>query len=266
MPILKAAPTMVASLIPFIDPHGRNVMVLIAKCSYEIGPAGLEPSPDQVPVLLTDTHLNGDRTSEMVIPSDFTDYKPVGEVLVIRPTTETAARTVAGRKVSIQVGELFFAGEARAPWPLGPLGRNHKLRMRYAGTYDAAWQTNRLPLLPADFNPLFNQSAPQAQRARQAFVGNELIGIEGLYGAGARVTFGLPGKTVLVTANVRQEYVSEAARLDTILLWTDTPRITLVWRHVIRPRQKNEEIGDVSANFVRLQTAREFFTERAGDP
>ena len=234
-------------------------MVLIAKCSYQIGPKGLDASTDQVPVLLTDTHIGVDRTKEMLVPSDFADYKPVGEVMVIRPTSEHAVRTVAGRMVSIQVGDLFFSGEARAPWPLGPLLRNHKLRVRYAGTYDDDWQKNRLPLLPADFNPLFNQAAPQAQRARQAFLGNELISIDGLYGSDAPVTFGLPGKTVLVTANVRQEYVSEAARLDTILVWSDEPKITLIWRYVIRPRQKNEEIGDVSANFVRLQTAREFF-------
>jgi len=259
MPILKAASAMVASLVPFIDPGGRNVMVLIAKCSYQIGPKGLDASTDQVPVLLTDTHIDGDRTKEMLVPSDFADHKPVGEVMVIRPTSENAARAVTGRTVSIRVGDLFFSGEARAPWPLGPLPRNHKLRARYAGTYDDDWQKNRLPLLPTDFNPLFNQAAPQAQRARQAFVGNERISIEGLYGNGAPVTFGLPGKTVLVTANVRQEYFSEAARLDTMLVWSDVAKITLIWRHVIRPRQKCEEIGDVSANFVRLQTAREFF-------
>jgi hypothetical protein len=131
--------------------------------------------------------------------------------------------------------------------------------MRFAGTYDEEWQKKRLPLLPEDFNPLFNQAAPQAQRSRQPFSGNEPVSIAGLYGDGGTAMVDLPGKAVLVSANVRQEYTNETAKLDTILVWSDVPRITLIWRHVVRPRQKNEEIGDVSVHFVRLQTALELF-------
>jgi hypothetical protein len=259
VPNLKNAPAMIASLVPFIDPSGRNVMVLIAKCSYQITSKGLDATPDQVPISFIDTPVGGDGTQNILVPSDLADYKPVGEVIVIRPSFESIARALSGRTVSIRVGDLSFSAEARVPWPFGPLSRNHKLRLRYAGTYDEEWQKNRMPLVPGDFHPLFNQAAPQAQRARQPFSGDEHITIAGLYGNGATVTFDLPGKTVLVSSNVRQEYVSEAAKLDTILVWSDIPKITLIWRHVIRPRQKNEEVGDVSANFVRLQTAREFF-------
>jgi len=155
--------------------------------------------------------------------------------------------------------DVSFSGEARSPWPFGAVARSHRLRLRYAGTYDAAWQQDRMPLLPTDFDPLFHQAAPLAQRALGTFSGFERVSIGGLYGDGATVAFALAGKAVLVSGNVRQEYFTEAATLDTMLIWSDTPRITLIWRYVIRPRQKTEEIGDVFANFVRGHTAREFF-------
>lgn len=37
-------------------------------------------------------------------------------------------------------------------------------RARHAGTYDAAWERSRAPILPADLNPLYWQSAPQDQQ------------------------------------------------------------------------------------------------------
>jgi hypothetical protein len=251
---------MVASLVPFIDPSGRNVMVMIAKCSYAITRNGLVATPDQAPVSFVDTHVGGDIAQDILVPSDLVDYKPMGEVIVVRPVTESGARAVSGRRISIRVGDdVSFSGEARSPWPFGAVPRGHKLRLRHAGTYDAAWQQHRMPLLPTDFDPLFHQAAPQAQRARGTFSGDEHVSIGGLYGEGGAVAFALPGKAILVSGNVRQEYFNQAATLDTMLIWSDTPRITLVWRFVIRPRQKIEEIGDVFANFVRLHTARQFF-------
>jgi len=259
VPSLKNASAIVASLVPFIDSDGRNVMVLIAKCSYRITLNGLVSSPDQTPISFIDAHAGAGVTDDMLVPSDLVDFKPVGEVLVIRPSSESVARALSGKTVSVQVGALSFSAEARSPWPFGPLARAHKHRLRYAGTYDEAWQKNRMPLLPEDFDPLFNQTAPPTQRARGHFTGNERMTIKGLYGDGATVAFNLPDKAVLVSGNVRQAYFNATATLDTILVWSDTPTITLIWRRVIRPRQKNEEIGDVSLNLIRLHTAHEVF-------
>src|SRR5512145_1722887 len=136
MPNLKNSSAMVTSLVPFIDPTGRNVMVLIAKRTYQITLNGLVATSDQVPISFVDTYVDGDSTREMLAPSDLADYKPESEVIVIRPSSESAARALSGRRVSIRVGDLSFSAEVREPWPFGPLARTHKLRMRFAGTYD----------------------------------------------------------------------------------------------------------------------------------
>ena len=61
------------------------------------------------------------------------------------------------------VGQL----DARAPAHFGPVAPTAPSRARYGGTYDAAWQADRAPLLPADFDPAYWQTAlPQNQLNR----------------------------------------------------------------------------------------------------
>jgi hypothetical protein len=49
------------------------------------------------------------------------------------------------------------------------------------------------------------------------------------------------------------------AHLDTILIWSDKPAISLVWRQCIRPKQKIAEVCNVFVYLVRLQSTRELY-------
>lgn len=60
-----------------------------------------------------------------------------------------------------------------APAGLGPIPPFWRLRARHAGTYDEAWQSNRHPLLPGDFDPRFWQCAPEDQIIRPWLRGDE---------------------------------------------------------------------------------------------
>ena len=53
---------------------------------------------------------------------------------------------------------------------LGPIDRTWQPRVRLAGTYDDAWQTTRLPLLPLDFDDEFYQCSPADQRPASALI------------------------------------------------------------------------------------------------
>lgn len=257
MSTVAAARPLVTSVVPYTDAQGRAVMVAIAKSTWRITATGLVPNPVQMPVQFVDAHLDDDPARPMLMPSDLTDTKPAAEVLVIRPRYALNTAPFAEESISVRVGDLTFSGVAREPWPFGPLSRAHPSRLRFAGTYDETWQQERMPLLPSDFDVRYNLSAPPEQTSASYFAGDEHVTITGLYGTA--VSFRLPDRTVLVAGNVRQYYFAVPAKLDTILVWSEAPMLTLVWRHVVRPRQKNAEIGQVTASLIRIRTARELY-------
>lgn len=51
-----------------------------------------------------------------------------------------------------------------APIGFGAVSPHWHPRAQYAGTYDAAWQSQRAPLLPSDFNQRFHNVAPEDQQ------------------------------------------------------------------------------------------------------
>jgi hypothetical protein len=255
----RLKPIFESAVVPYTDAVGRSVMVAIAKSTWQIGSQGLTHTRDQIPITYVDIHLENDVQRELWIPSDLTDFKPAAEVILVRPGFPLEQSWFAGNSVDIRVGTLSFSGIAAEPWPFGPLARGHESRVQFAGTYDEDWQTQRMPLLPQDFDPRFNQTAPEAQTAKGYFAGDERVSITGLSADGAPLAFSLPALAILVSGNVRQDYFAMTATLDTILLWTETPAITLVWRHVIRPRLKIAEIGAVTLSAIRIRTARELY-------
>lgn len=63
---------------------------------------------------------------------------------------------------------------------VGPVPRHWPGRTRYAGSYDAAWQATRAPLLPADLDPRHWQVAPPEQQAAGHLKGGEHIALHKL--------------------------------------------------------------------------------------
>ena len=252
-------PNLVSAVVPYIDATGRNVMVAIAKATWQIAGDTLVPSPKQAPIQYVDVHVDDDPLLDMWLPSDLTDFKPSAEVVVVRPRCPIDVVPFAGQTIAVQVGELSFAGEAVEPWPFGPLRRSCDSRLQFAGTYDESWQQERMPLLPRDFDPRYHQVAPESQTLSRFLAGDEQVSITGLLPEGARTSFRLPGMTVLVSGSVRQHYFSKTATLDTILIWSEVPALTLVWRHVIPTRQKIAEVGSVAVSLIRVSTARSLY-------
>src|SRR5438093_8506443 len=116
-----------------------------------------------------------------------------------------------------------------------------------------------MPLFPLDFDARFNQAAPPSQIASGYLNGSEHVKIANLYQDGETVEFDLPGRVILVAGNVRDRYFTEVAALDTVLIWPEKPRITLVWRQAVVPRQKFEEVSNIYVYLVSLRTARELY-------
>ncbi len=115
------------------------------------------------------------------------------------------------------------------PMSFGPVGRNFSSRYILAGTYDQNWLDNVFPFLPADFNPLYHQSAPADQQIAYP-KGGEAVLLVNLSPAG-RISFKLPTLGVPVEFTPRSlERTTHQAVLDTILIEPDLGRFMLTWR------------------------------------
>jgi len=110
--------------------------------------------------------------------------------------------------------------------PVAPVWSN---RARHAGTYDAAWQTQRAPHLPLDFNPLFLQAAPPALIAPRRLEGGEPVELLGMTGGGG-LRFDLPRPDLELAFDFAGKSIQAAPLLDTLLIEPDMARLQMVWR------------------------------------
>lgn len=103
-------------------------------------------------------------------------------------------------------------------------------RAQYAGSYDEAWSTSRMPSLPADFQRRYFQAAPADQVSRTPWRGDERLRVEGA-GRAALWDVALPGRsrpTLLVRLRDRQE--APTPMLDTVVVDADAQTVALTWR------------------------------------
>jgi hypothetical protein len=120
------------------------------------------------------------------------------------------------------------------PAGFGFVSPNWESRAAYAGTYDAHWEKQRMPLLPEDFDPRFFNVAPALLQAARPFDGGEPVQLQGLYEDGERA-FELPRDRVhldLLTPGDRLE--SHPASLDTVVIDCGDGLVHLVWRACVR--------------------------------
>lgn len=148
-------------------------------------------------------------------------YYPLtrGKDLLGKPLPNTAE---VGKPVDARTGRYN-------PMSFGAIGRNFEPRPAYAGTYDQNWIDNVFPFLPADFDPLYYQSAPQDQQTDFP-AGGEEVELINLTPAG-RTRFRLPKIEVPVEfTNAAYERTEVSATLDTIIIEPNLHRLMLVWR------------------------------------
>ena len=245
---------------PFIDPQGCTVAVVIVKGTFVFGPDGrVDLADQQLPILLSD-QLESDDGTVTNAASDYVDYKPACDVIIERPRN-WPDHPCYGRPFGMRIGSVHFEKEAIADWPFGPVPRSDPKRMRHAGTYDAEWQSDRMPLLPIDFDSRFHQAAPTDQILDGFPVGNEWVRVTDWYFGGGDLAFRLPNQAIVVAGNVLNRYFVESARLDTMLVVLDSPVFSLTWRYVAPVRRKFEELVNVFVYRVRTETVADLLDE-----
>ncbi|MEC5386799.1 DUF2169 domain-containing protein [Uliginosibacterium sp. H3] len=120
-----------------------------------------------------------------------------------------------------------------APAGIAPVAPTWSVRSQYAGTYDEAWQRERAPHLPLDFDPRFFNVAAPGMVAPGYLQGGEEVSIVGC-SAGAPLRFRLPRLDLRLEWLFNGKAIAAIPVLDTVLFETDVGRLQMVWRAALR--------------------------------
>ena len=117
-----------------------------------------------------------------------------------------------------------------APAGLGAIPSHWQPRASLAGTYDERWQQSQAPLLATDMDERCYQCAPADQQADGFLRGGEAVILHNLSPRG-RLQFALPAMQPSFVTHFHDgsPQTHEAARLHTVILEPDAPRVSLVW-------------------------------------
>jgi hypothetical protein len=119
-------------------------------------------------------------------------------------------------------------------------------RLKYGGTYDAAWQKQRFPLLAADFDPRFYQCAPEDQQI--TLRGGERVELINLTPDG-RLAFELPKRWLGFETRFGERRVDHRANLHTVILEPAIPRVVMVWHTTLPVANRDVDYLDETIVF-----------------
>lgn len=101
-------------------------------------------------------------------------------------------------------------------------------RRELTGTYDDAWQQNRLPLLPEDWDSHSLLCSPIDQRPKSYLRGGEPVELTNLTPSG-KLTFTLPKVFLSFRTLIDTRKEEHRSRLSSVIIEPDFPRVIMVW-------------------------------------
>lgn len=138
-------------------------------------------------------------------------------------------------------------GDVVPPAGFGFISPHWQPRAALAGTYDEAWQKQRAPLLPRDFQQSFFNAASPGLVAPGYLNGDEEVFIVNASPRG-RLAFRLPGQPSpeVIATRVDAEDARPAMNLDTVILDTDAHRVLLLWRGHIALAEGPHDVREIA--------------------
>lgn len=124
-------------------------------------------------------------------------------------------------------------GDRPTPAGLSAISSSWRPRRQLAGTFDAAWEKTKLPLLPDDFAPAFFVAAPSGLHSPTPLQGGERVRLEGLSPAG-RIEFSVPREVISITTTIGRAKTRHSVQLDRVIIEPETRLVVLIWRASLR--------------------------------
>lgn len=185
--------------------------------------AGAEP--------VADTALTWEASFGGALPGSdiFHPANPVGAGLALAHP-ERAAKTarVVLPRIEGAAGDLLRAPGRAQPVGFGAIARHWQPRAGFGGTFDAAWEKTRAPILPADFDPRFYNSASADQTVAGHLKGGEPIELVGFFPEGP-VDFRLPQVIFTARTRFRGQRIESRFALARVEIDLDSARLSMVW-------------------------------------
>jgi hypothetical protein len=223
----RAAPTVPVSLRVG---KLQKVLLVHGDRTYKIGPTGLTTSSARSfrtrPIRYEFAFGGSDFFDPDPKNHRIDERNPVGRGFAVRPE-----RLEDKPAHSIE----YSSGDAakRGPAGFGPIDPGWQPRRSLAGSYDAAWEKNKKPLLPDDFKPSFALSSPVDQRVGKPLVGGERIELMNMTPEG-RLLFEIPRVSLGFTSVFGRRRESHEAHLSTVLVEPEEHRLSMVWQGTLR--------------------------------
>lgn len=160
------------------------------------------------------------------------------------------ARNPVGRGIFVQDADKlgqplhqleYLSGDSQQTGPagFGAIDSFWSPRREFTGTYDKAWQQNRHPLLPLDWNPRCLQCAPQDQQTEKPLRGGEVIELLNLTPEG-RLQFPLPRVYLTFATHIDGRVEEHRAQLATVIIEPDQRLLKMVWNTVLLCRNEGD--------------------------
>ncbi|SEW44094.1 hypothetical protein SAMN04488515_3155 [Cognatiyoonia koreensis] len=171
----------------------------------------------------------------------FFDENPAGTGFV----TEDVFKSVESIAAP-QIGLLaeFAAAEPTKPMSVVgtmPLAKTWLPRRSLAGTFDAAWERDRHPRMPSDYDLAFWNAAHPRLQIKPHLKGDEYINLTGISHKRETVTLRLPGAQLALKSTNSPDADMIAMKLDTVDLDIDKVdegrvSMTMLWRAIVPER------------------------------
>ena len=123
-------------------------------------------------------------------------------------------------------------------------------RSAYAGTYDDAWQTQRAPYLPEDFDKRFFSMAHPDLVYPEFLQGGEPVEISNMNPHGS-LKFNLPHVKLSSDVLMAGGSVHPEFNLETLIIEPNQLKLSMVWRAAVQCDKKVLKISNIKVNLSR---------------
>ncbi len=212
---------------------------------FEPGLLGAKVSPPQpftrLPLVWERSFGGWDRTPEKEEHWQYEPHNPIGVGFVAKK-----GKLLPGAPLpNIEDPRDFLTSQGGRVRPVGFgfTGHHWQPRARFGGTYEEAWEKERAPRLPKDFDRRFFLAAAPGLSTATHLRGDEPVVVIGATPAG-RWEFSLPGIraprcTVAQRAGAAQDLQTA---LDTVIVDADAAQVVLLWRAFTTLRQGPHDV------------------------
>ena len=157
--------------------------------------------------------------------------------------------------IELPLSRITSTGDRIEVAGFSAVARHWTPRVRYAGTYDQAWQDKQWPFPPKDLNPLFHQFAPADQQWNGPITEQEVV-LTNLTPEGS-CRFKIPSFDLPVQILTLTKHEERWLRPDTLFIEPDERRVRLISRLLIQDlrRAPVQEIviGAASYGWIRAR-------------